>query len=175
MPIQIEDYSQRSAASELAKAGIAGALAFTATEAGGKIIESSVLGAWGGFKKVAPSLGRVAWGTAKFAGRYAKTSARIYNGGMIRGVIGGTGRSVINMGSWLYKNPVAGSALIGATAAVAGGTAAMVDYDNRLTSEKYVSPGIVESMGGTTNYGTRHIMNTINAQGSMVFGMNNRR
>lgn len=169
MPIPIEDYQSRSASSELAKAGLASLWFAGGTQLGFKGIDHIGRGllktGWGATRLAVNNPG------TRFAARSTIRAAGMY-APHIRDIAGGGVKAGWKTASWLYRNPVAvGLPMM----AAAGFGMAMVDPSERISRDVYASPSIVESMGGTSNYGTRQMMDMMNADGSMVFGMNARR
>lgn len=71
--------------------------------------------------------------------------------------------------SWVWQHPTATTTLVGATGL---GTAMM---GRRQPETSLHSPGVVEAMGGTSDYGVQGMMRNMNATGDIVLGANNRR
>lgn len=175
MPLQIEDYSQTSAKSELVKAGIAGAWLGISTEMGGRIIGKAtgmVGGLFVGTKPLRPGpLVRGAYQTAKFGVNVAARGLRMAGGMFSGGIIAGGVRTATGTASWLYRHPVATVGLAAGAGLALGG----FDPRERMTNEQYMSPGVVEAMGGTSNAGVNQLMDVMNASGNVTLGLHARR
>jgi hypothetical protein len=84
-------------------------------------------------------------------------------------IAGGTAYGAYKTASWIYRNP--GLTTIGA--GVAGGVLA-ARQDPPPTTRGFTS-GMVDTMGGSSNYGVQEMMANMNATGDIVLGANRRR
>lgn len=172
MPIQIDDGSSSSAASELTKAGIAGAWLAVSTETGGRAIghaaESLFLR---GIPRAAKFIGKTAYRTGKFGVNTAARAKSLYgfNGGFVRDMVGGAAKGTTTALSWMYRHPIASIGVAGG----AGALIASTQYSS--ANERSASPGMTEAMGGVSTQGTQRLMELINANGNIVLGLHNRR
>ncbi len=89
-----------------------------------------------------------------------------------RDVAGGAVAGTWKAGSWLYRHPLT----MGAGALAVGiGLASATPYDEPAKEEQYASPNMVEAAGGTSDQGTSALLQSMNASGNIVLGLNNQR
>ena len=86
-----------------------------------------------------------------------------------RTVIGGATAGAYTVARAAYRHPYAAIGLAGAAGV---GIAAV---GSQPPASRIYSPGMVEMMGGTSNYGVGAMMQNMNATGDIVLGANNRR
>ena len=116
----------------------------------------------GAYAAVGTATGRSISGyAARVAGRSVLRGART--------VIGGTAHGGFKAASWIYNHP--GLSMAGA--AVGGMGLAM--GENATPGNRTYGSGMVDLMGGTSNYGISEMMSNMNASGNIVLGANNRR
>lgn len=172
MPVPIQDYQSRSAASELTKAGIAGLWFATGTEAGFNYLLGPVIKGIGKTAKAAATnTYKLTTGPlGKWGARSVARGISMYAPALGKLAVGGA-KTAWDTGSWLFKHPVAVAGL------AAGGGLALSAFDpnERMSNEVSASPSIVEMMGGNSMYGVKQMMQTMNASGDIVLGMNSRR
>lgn len=184
MPYTVDN--QTSAGSDLAQAIGYGAGAAAFVPAVWKLGGMAAKGLWHGAIKPAAKIAGVGIGVTaavplgaaylgvatapgrKVTGFLAKRAFR--TGAEIgKTVIGGTAAGAYTVAKMAYKHPYIATGLAGAAGV---GISAV---GSPPPSSSVYSPGMVEMMGGTSNYGVGAMMSDMNATGDLVLGANNRR
>lgn len=184
MPYEVDN--QPSAGGELAlAAGSALGAAFFVPGAE-KIGMAVAKGIWKGAIKPAAQIAGIGLGAAAAVPLGAGYVAATTSGGraaagyaaklairtplrMARTAIGGTAYAAYNIGKVAMNHPILTTGLAGAAGV------GMATMGNVPANSQMFSGGMVDVMGGTSNYGVSGMMSNMNASGNIVLGANRRR